>query len=65
MNALRYLAGLAVGIAIMSGPAAQAPQTLPPCAAEDSVGCYWDAATRGNGQGESFWVGTDGVQHSK
>lgn len=27
---------------------------LPPCAAEDSSGCYWDAAARGNGEGTSF-----------
>lgn len=27
---------------------------LPPCAFEDSSDCYWNAATRGNGYGESF-----------
>jgi len=27
---------------------------LPPCPTEDSNFCYWDAATRGNGQGHSF-----------
>ena len=26
-------------------------ELLPPCATEDSTGCYWDAGTRGNGQG--------------
>jgi len=25
-----------------------------PCAQEDSVNCYWDAKTRGNGHGHSF-----------
>lgn len=25
---------------------------LPPCATEDSEGCYWDADTMGNGLGE-------------
>lgn len=27
---------------------------LTPCPTEDSVFCYWDGATRGNGEGESF-----------
>lgn len=27
---------------------------LPPCQYEDSSNCYWDAATRGNGEGQSF-----------
>lgn len=25
-----------------------------PCAMEDSANCYWDAASRGNGEGTSF-----------
>ena len=30
------------------------------CESEDSAGpCYWDAATRGNGLGESFMVNAD------
>lgn len=33
----------------------------PACVSEDSVGCYWDASTRGNGLGRSFWVSVDGV----
>jgi len=28
--------------------------TLPPCATEDSVNCYWNATSQGNGEGESF-----------
>ena len=27
---------------------------FPSCATEDSCGCYWDAAARGNGRGTSF-----------
>lgn len=27
-----------------------------PCAEEDSVNCYWDAQTMGNGRGHSFYV---------
>lgn len=27
---------------------------LPPCAAEDSNNCRWDASTMGNGRGASF-----------
>lgn len=30
------------------------PEALPPCATEDSTGCYWDADTMGNGEGHSF-----------
>jgi hypothetical protein len=29
-------------------------EPLPPCPTEDSDNCYWDAGTRGNGDGESF-----------
>ena len=32
-----------------------------PCEREDSVGpCYWDATSRGNGEGRSFVVTDDG-----
>lgn len=27
------------------------PYALPPCATEDSTGCYWDSDTMGNGIG--------------
>lgn len=38
--------------------------TLKPCAAEDSrTLCFWDGSYRGNGHGESFWVGRDGHGH--
>lgn len=33
---------------------------LPPCPTEDSVSCYWDASTRGNGEGRSFIAHADG-----
>lgn len=32
-----------------------------PCEFEDSNGCFWDAAARGNGQGDSFVVHPDGT----
>lgn len=35
---------------------------LPPCAAEDSDNCHWDASSSGNGTGESFYV-IDGDIH--
>lgn len=34
---------------------------FPPCEYEDSNNCYWDAASRGNGQGTSFVVIDDVV----
>lgn len=42
------------------------PTTLAPCASDDGEGagstlpCYWDAATRGNGQGDSFMIDATG-----
>lgn len=36
-------------------------EPLPPCPTEDSVGCYWDAATMGNGTGRSYTVEPDGT----
>ena len=37
---------------------------MDPCAQEDSPGpCYWDATVRGNGYGQSFYVGSDQVVH--
>lgn len=33
------------------------PQIIPPCEFEDGAGqsvCYWDAATFGNGRGDSY-----------
>ena len=34
-------------------PSSATPE-LEPCVHEDSVSCYWDAQTRGNGLGQSF-----------
>ncbi len=35
-----------------------------PCLTEDSKGpCFWDAGTRGNGKGRSFWVDINGGVH--
>lgn len=34
----------------------------PPCVTEDSSGpCFWNADTRGNGEGLSFFVEADGT----
>ena len=34
------------------------------CVTEDAAGpCLWDAATRGNGAGRSFWVDVRGDVH--
>lgn len=35
-------------------PANLATALATPCASEDSANCYWDAATMGNGVGDSF-----------
>lgn len=37
----------------------------PPCLTEDQETgpCYWNAQTRGNGQGHSFYVDSDGQHH--
>ena len=36
--------------------------TVGPCAREDDTGpCYWDGATRGNGDGRSFWIDPAGT----
>lgn len=34
---------------------------LLPCPTEDSIGCYWDADTMGNGQGNDVITLRDGV----
>lgn len=47
--ALALCVGAFVGSTV-SGLAHDAT-TLPPCATEDSTGCYWDADTMGNGLG--------------
>jgi hypothetical protein len=55
---------LAVALGIGLGfvlPAGASSPTLPvwttrPCKTEDSVNCFWDARTQGNGRGHSFIV---------
>jgi hypothetical protein len=37
------------------------PGVWPPCPTEDSVACYWDAGTAGNGHGRSFVALPDGT----
>lgn len=45
--------------------------TIPPCATDEAPeagisACYWDGATRGNGQGGSFiWTGSHTIHISK
>lgn len=49
--ALALAVGLTVG-SLVSGLAHDLlTPPLPPCATEDSTGCYWDADTMGNGLG--------------
>ena len=41
-----------------------APRTeYMPCAQEDQANCVWDARHQGNGEGQSFFTGRDGVTH--
>lgn len=51
--ALTFAAILAAIALTITGGVAYA-LTLPPCATEDSVNCYWNADEQGNGQGRSF-----------
>lgn len=46
------------GLALTTGvPITPEPhEVLPACPSEDSDNCYWDASTRGNGEGDSFYV---------
>jgi hypothetical protein len=64
MSARRFGVAALVVTAVLGG-AGRAEAARPmwahagfrPCAQEDSAGpCYWDAKTRGNGVGVSFWV---------
>ena len=51
---LLFLVGVVIGSGITFGimSAHVNPASLPPCLTEDSTGCYWDADTHGNGQGQ-------------
>lgn len=60
--ALSILISLSVLVFVVIGhvsPNAEGP--LPPCPTEDSTGCYWDADTMGNGEGEDSITLHDGV----
>lgn len=62
----RRLLALALLVALTGCEGKSAPEyaKLPPCATEDSTGpCYWDARSRGNGQGQSFWIDAKGRYH--
>jgi hypothetical protein len=46
---------LGLGVAVAAATMAADPRGgLPACVTEDSSDCYWDADTRGNGEGRSF-----------
>lgn len=52
---MKTLITLLTAIALMfSGLTGSSASTLPPCEFEDSINCYWDAETMGNGHGSSF-----------
>lgn len=55
------LVGACLGMAIQFGidHAAVNEDALPPCATEDSTGCYWDADTMGNGMGNDLVTVSD------
>lgn len=59
----KVLSILVLAVAMLAGGAGVAQaQGMEPCKHEDSANCYWDAAERGNGQGDSF-VDIDGVAY--
>lgn len=41
-------------IDVADSPSESTPTPLPPCPTEDSEGCYWDADTMGNGEGDDI-----------
>lgn len=51
-------AGLSAHASTGAKPPAPAPAfwMSRPCPAEDSVNCYWNAGSEGNGSGHSFYV---------
>lgn len=60
---MRQLLATAFILASTGSFAADNEATLPPCEAEDSTNCFWDATTRGNGKGQSF-IDVDGTRVS-
>lgn len=45
---------MTIAIVLMLGMATLVTARNIPCATEDSTMCFWNAKTRGNGQGHSF-----------
>lgn len=43
-------------VTVTPEPTPAPSSTLPPCEYEDSDNCFWDAQSRGNGEGTSFVV---------
>lgn len=60
MKSVLLAAAMLAAVAIAT-PNNVAP--LPACPTEDSIGCYWDASTRGNGIGRSFIADQSGAIH--
>lgn len=59
--------GILLGIAVIFSQPTYgywlATVVLPACPVEDSDNCYWDGSTRGNGDGDSFYVVTGTVTY--
>lgn len=63
MRGRLIVAAIALGIVAGAGAWShdRIVENLPLCVTEDAPGpCYWDADTRGNGEGMSFVVWPDG-----
>lgn len=61
--------GIGLGILLVSGVSAACTPNqenpLPPCAAEDSNNCFWDADARSNGNGLDFVTIDDKVYYAE
>lgn len=44
-----------IAYSLVPEPPVRGGLSIPACATEDSVGCYWDASEQGNGLGEDVW----------
>lgn len=63
---MRFLARTGLFLAVILGvhwvaytavpePPVQGGLSIPSCATEDSVNCFWDASEQGNGLGNDLW----------